>query len=112
MSTIHWAEARPRSARRHSESGLPLPRRVVADDLMPAAVAHRLACEGTALLWRGDLHNARQLLRAMDRRVGRSAPEVPGRPAEAFHAHRRYRAHRAHAARSAEVTSLWRLTAV
>lgn len=96
MSTIHWVEARPRSARWHSESGLPLPRRVVvADDLMPAAVAHRLACEGTALLWRGDFHNARQLLRAMDRRVGRSAPEVPGSPAEAFHAHRRLRAHRA-----------------
>jgi hypothetical protein len=29
VSTIHWVEARPRSARRHSESGLPLPRRVV-----------------------------------------------------------------------------------
>ncbi|WMD09433.1 methyltransferase [Streptomyces sp. FXY-T5] len=96
MSTIHWVEASPRSARWHSESGLPLPRRVVvADDLMPAAVAHRLACEGTALLWRGDFHNARQLLRAMDHRVGRSAPEMPGAPAEAFHAHRRFRAHRA-----------------
>ncbi|MFJ4539268.1 methyltransferase [Streptomyces tibetensis] len=96
MSTIHWIEAQPRSARWHSESGLPLPRRVVvADDGMRAAVAHRLACEGTALLWRGDFHNARQLLRAMDRRVGRSAPGTPGSPAEAFHAHRRSRAHRA-----------------
>ncbi|WP_159029588.1 hypothetical protein [Streptomyces qaidamensis] len=27
-------------------------RRVVADDRMRAAVAHRLACEGTGLLWR------------------------------------------------------------
>ncbi|MER5833034.1 methyltransferase [Streptomyces sp. NPDC002130] len=96
MSTIHWVEARPRSARWHSESGLPLPRRVVvADDRMPAAVAHRLAGEGTALLWRGDFHNARQLLRAMDRRVGRSAPGTPGSPAETFHAQRRFRAHRA-----------------
>lgn len=96
MSTIHWVEARPRSARWRSESGLPLPRRVVVvDDLMTAAAAHRLACEGTALLWRGDFHNARQLLRAMDRRVGRSAPDVPESPAEAFHAHRRYRGHRA-----------------
>ncbi|MFF5981006.1 methyltransferase [Streptomyces olindensis] len=96
MSTIDWVEARPRSARWHSESGLPLPRRVVvADDRMPAAVAFRLACEGTALLWRGDFHNARQLLRAMDRRVGRSAPGVVGTPVEVFHAQRRFRGHRA-----------------
>ncbi|MEV0241775.1 class I SAM-dependent methyltransferase [Streptomyces sp. NPDC050674] len=96
MSTIHWVEARPRSARWHSESGLPLPRRVVvADDGMRAAAAHRLACEGTALLWRGDFHNARQLLRALDRRVGRSAPGTAATPAETFHLHRRFRAHRA-----------------
>jgi methylase of polypeptide subunit release factors len=62
---------------------------------MRASTAHRLACEGTALLWRGDFHNARQLLRAMDRRVGRSAPGTPGPAAEAFQAHRRFRAHRA-----------------
>jgi methylase of polypeptide subunit release factors len=69
---------------------------VVADDRTQAAVAYRLACEGTALLWRGDFHNARQLLRAMDRRVGRTAPEVADTPtAEAFHLHRRFRAHRA-----------------
>lgn len=96
MSTIHWVEAQPCSARWHSESGLPLPRRVVvADDRMRAAVAHRLACEGTALLWRGDFHNARHLLRAMDRRVGRSAPDGGGPAAEVFHAQRRFRAHRA-----------------
>ncbi|OUC95097.1 methyltransferase [Streptomyces swartbergensis] len=96
MSTIHWIDAQPRSARWHSESGLPLPRRVVvADDRMKAAVAYRLACEGTALLWRGDFQNARQLLRAMDRRVGRAAPGVAGTPAETFHLYRRFRAHRA-----------------
>ena len=32
---------------------------------MNADTAYRLACEGTALLWRGDYHNARQLLQAM-----------------------------------------------
>ncbi|MFH8660991.1 methyltransferase [Streptomyces afghaniensis] len=96
MSTIRWVEAQPRSARWHSESGLPLPRRVVvADDRMRAAVAYRLACEGTALLWRGDFHNARQLLRAMDRRVGRATPGVAGTPGEAFRLYRRFRAHRA-----------------
>ncbi|MEU0727422.1 class I SAM-dependent methyltransferase [Streptomyces sp. NPDC006140] len=96
MSTIHWIEAQRRSARWHSESGLPLPRRVVvADDRMRADVAFRLACEGTALLWRGDFHNARQLLRAMDRRVGRGAPGAARTPAETFRLQRRYRAHRA-----------------
>ena len=49
---------------------------------MRAAVAHRLACEGTALLWRGDFHNARQLLSAMGRRVGRSAPGGQDAPSD------------------------------
>jgi methylase of polypeptide subunit release factors len=96
VSTIHWIDAQPRSARWHSESGLPLPRRVVvADDRTKAAVAYRLACEGTGLLWRGDFQNARQLLRAMDRRVGRAAPGEAGTPAETFRQYRRFRAHRA-----------------
>ncbi|MEV5463506.1 methyltransferase, partial [Streptomyces cellulosae] len=93
---IRWIETQPRSARWHSESGLPLPRRVVvADDGMRASVAHRLACEGTALLWRGDFQNARQLLRALDRRVGRTAPGAAGSPAETFRLQRRFRGHRA-----------------
>ncbi|QEU97239.1 class I SAM-dependent methyltransferase [Streptomyces kanamyceticus] len=84
------------SARWHSESGAAAPRRVVvADDTTKAATAHRLACEGTALLWRGDFHGARQLLAAMARRVDRKTPP-PGRtPADAFHQHRRARGHRA-----------------
>jgi SAM-dependent methyltransferase len=36
---------------------------------MSADAAYRLACEGTALLWRGDFQNARQMLLAMARRV-------------------------------------------
>src|SRR5699024_2451422 len=37
-----------------------------------ADAAYRLACEGTAMLWRGDFHNARQLLQAMIRRIERA----------------------------------------
>ncbi|MFE0178408.1 methyltransferase [Streptomyces sp. NPDC059002] len=83
-------------ARWHSESGAAPPRRVVvADDRTKAATAYRLACEGTALLWRGDFHGARQLLAALARRVDRKAPP-PGRtPADAFHLRRRARGHRA-----------------
>ena len=70
---VHWTEAgEARSARWRSESGAPPPKRVViADDRMTADDAYRLACEGTALLWRGDFQNARQLLQALARRADR-----------------------------------------
>ena len=89
------------SARWRSESGSPPPRRVVlADDQTPADQAYRLACEGTALLYRGDFHNAKQLLQAMARRIERK-PRRPGTPAaaksatETFHLHRQAQAQRA-----------------
>ncbi|TPQ23906.1 class I SAM-dependent methyltransferase [Streptomyces sporangiiformans] len=62
---------------------------------MKADTAHRLACEGTALLWRGDFHNARQLLTAMGRRIDRRTPRSGDGPAETFHLQRRARNHRA-----------------
>lgn len=98
MSTINWTEDHThRSADWHSENGTPAPRRVVvADDRMQARTAYRLACEGTALLWRGDYHNARQLLQAMSRRIDRRPPGPGSTPAESFHLHRRDRSHRAH----------------
>jgi methylase of polypeptide subunit release factors len=76
LAVIRWNEAgEERSARWRSESGTPPPKRVViADDRMTADAAYRFACEGTALLWRGDFQNARQLLQAMMRR----ANEKPG----------------------------------
>ena len=56
-----------------SEAGAKPPARVIeADDTTRADAAWRLACEGTALLWRGDYHNARQLLQALGRRFERS----------------------------------------
>lgn len=86
-------------ARWRSESGQAPPRRVVvADDTMKADTAWRLACEGTALLWRGDYHNARQLLQAMARRADgrpRKRARVPESAAEAFHLHRMGQAQRA-----------------
>ncbi|GHI06927.1 methylase [Streptomyces cellostaticus] len=96
-STVHWTEETTSlSARWHSESALPAPRRVVvADDRTSAVTAHRLACEGTGLLWRGDFHGARQLLRALERRIDRKAPGPGPTPAETFRLQRRFRAHRA-----------------
>ena len=113
-SRIAWTEGNaPRSALWRSERGSAPPGRLVlADDRMSADTAYRLACEGTALLWRGDFHNARQLLTALARRLDRTsaqsakkkaaAPQsqpsaVLGTPAMAqrFHQHRQLQAQRA-----------------
>ena len=120
---IDWTEAgNACSARWRSERGLPPPKRVtLADDTLSADAAYRLACEGTALLWRGDFHNATQLLQAMARRAddslarradnpkarsvgetpahrqrtrAKQSPAVPA-PADAFHRYRQGQSQRA-----------------
>ncbi|PWB58842.1 MAG: methyltransferase [Nitrosomonadales bacterium] len=94
---VEWSEAgERRSARWRSESGAPPPGRVmVADDRMKADAAYRLACEGAALLWRGDFQNARQLLQALARRIDRKPRKPAASPAEAFHSHRQFQSRRA-----------------
>jgi SAM-dependent methyltransferase len=87
---------------------------VIADDRTSADEAYRLACGGTAMLWRGDFQNARHLLQALARRTERK-PEKPRKtarasgsspspfasfavcasPAEAFHQHRQAQSKRA-----------------
>ena len=68
--TISWVENNAtHSARWQSEAGVkPASRVLIADDEINADTAYRLACEGTAILWRGDFQNARQLLQAIARR--------------------------------------------
>ncbi|MFY9327928.1 MAG: class I SAM-dependent methyltransferase [Georgfuchsia sp.] len=94
-------------ARWRSENNLPPPEHVeIADDTMTANAAYRLACEGTALLWRGDFHNARQLLQAMARRTERNqglvrssgkraVPAIRLNPIEAFNQQRQVQGQRA-----------------
>lgn len=96
--TLTWQESdEAHTARWRSEAGNVPPRRVViADDTTTADTAYRLACEGTALLWRGDFQNARQLLQAMGRRIDRKPrKKAAGSPADAFHAHRQAQGQRA-----------------
>lgn len=98
---VSWTEAgETRSARWRSERGAPPPKRVViADDRITADAAYRLACEGTAMLWRGDFQNARQLLQALARRTDRKprkSCESASSPTEAFHLHRQAQSQRAH----------------
>ncbi|MBC3831084.1 class I SAM-dependent methyltransferase [Undibacterium amnicola] len=100
---INWIENQEtHSLIWHSENGSPAPKRVqIADDTMNAESAYRLACEGTALLWRGDFQNAKNLLQAIARRIDKkptkakkiSAPATIG--AQIFHLHRQAQAQRA-----------------
>ncbi|WP_153132087.1 methyltransferase [Dechloromonas hortensis] len=98
---ISWQEAGlDHAARWRSEAGLPPPANVViADDTLKADAAYRLAAQGTALLWRGDYQNARNLLQAMARRAERKpragAEQKPATPAEAFQMHRAAQGRRA-----------------
>jgi methylase of polypeptide subunit release factors len=97
---VQWSEgSAQRSARWRSEAAVPPPGRIQAvDDTLTADAAFRLASEGTALLWRSDFQNARQLLQAMGRRADRKPRKAASAPAsltEAFHLHRQAQAQRA-----------------
>ena len=90
-----------RSAQWRSESGVAAPTNVViANDKVTADAAYRWACEGKALLWRGDFQNARQLMLAMARRIDRQATrskDETNSPSmkQAFHRQRQQQARRA-----------------
>jgi methylase of polypeptide subunit release factors len=94
---IEWIENdQPQRAQWRSESAMPPPKRVViADDTTNADTAWRLACEGTALLWRGDFQNARQLLQAMARRIDRKKRKPAAAATDAFNLHRQAQSQRA-----------------
>jgi methylase of polypeptide subunit release factors len=101
--TAQWTEGDAlRTARWRSERGVPPPARIeIADDRLTADAAYGLAAQGTALLWRGDFQNARQLLIALARRADRAparrrqrAAALPA-PADAFNLERQARAQRA-----------------
>lgn len=104
---LHWTDGdEPRSARWRSLADVPPPRRVVtADDTLSADDAYRLVCEGTALLWQGDFHQARQMLQALGRRIDRRQQRKPNKPSgpqtppdnltQIHHLHRKAQAERA-----------------
>jgi SAM-dependent methyltransferase len=100
---IHWTEnGQAYSAHWRSENGAPPGRIVTIDDRTTADEAYGLACQGTALLWRGDFQNARQMLIAVAHRADRQSRKprrAPAAPttvsAEGFHRYRQARAQRA-----------------
>lgn len=102
--SISWVEGgSAQSARWQSEASVASPKQVlIADDTINADTAYRLACEGTAMLWRGDFHNARQLLQAMARRCDQKSPQKKAKQEattidlkQAFNLHRVAQAQRA-----------------
>ena len=99
---LRWTEqGEARSARWRSERGAPPPANVVVvDDRLSADEAYGLAAQGVGLLWRGDFHNARQLLTAMAHRADRPPRKArAGRDEasnlDAFQRERQLRAQRA-----------------
>src|SRR5688572_3337542 len=98
---IHWHEdGQEFEAQWRSHSGTPPATRVVvADGKMTADEAYGLACQGTALLWRGDFQEARQMLTALGKRADRrkrgSRAGAANSPGGEFHLYRQARGQRA-----------------
>ena len=104
---IHWLEdGKAFEARWRSHNDTPPATRVaVADGKMTADVAYGLACQGTALLWRGDFQEARQMLSAWGKRADRHKRRLTSaatpvadsmaNPADAFNLYRQARSQRA-----------------
>ena len=94
---VTWSEAgHGRTAQWRSANGRPAPSRIeVVTDALTADDANRMASQGIAMLWQGDFHNARQILSALDRRVGSGKKKPADSPADEFYRHRQSRSHRA-----------------
>ena len=104
---IHWDEGgQACSAKWHSENGIAPHKKIqIGDDTLTADVAYRMACAGTAILYRGDFQNARQLLQALVRRVDKPskksnradkvAKEKTKSPLDTFNLHRLSQSQRA-----------------
>ena len=107
LTALQWIEGeQEHSANWHSENGIAPHKKIqIADDTLTADIAYRLACEGKALLYRGDFQNARQLLQALVRRVDkpskkstradRVAKEKTKSPLDTFNLHRLAQSQRA-----------------
>jgi methylase of polypeptide subunit release factors len=107
LTTLQWEDdGQTQSAKWHSENGIAPHKKIqIADDTLTADIAYRLACEGTAMLYKGDFQNARQLLQALVRRVdkpskkskrvGRVEKEKDKTPLDTFNLHRLAQSQRA-----------------
>lgn len=83
-TTLHWQEhGHTHTAEWRSESRHKPPQSILPVSQISAAQALGLMHQNTALLWRGDYHQAKQLLAAIKKRV-----RCTGKPSADFHSHR------------------------
>lgn len=96
---ISWTEEGETHQALWRAPGSPPPpgRLAIVDDTLTADHAFRLASQGTAMLWRGDYRNARQLLAALAHRIDRrpGKRQKPGSPRDAFNQYRLAQSQRA-----------------
>jgi methylase of polypeptide subunit release factors len=83
-----------------TENSFSLPKKVIViDDSFSADRYTSLASQGTSFVWKGDYHNAKQLLQAVQRRIKKNAPVSqatdPQTMAKEFYRHRQHQAHKA-----------------
>ncbi|MFN8847829.1 MAG: methyltransferase [Bdellovibrionales bacterium] len=83
-----------------TENHFAQPKKVmVVDDSFSAEKYISLASQGSAFVWKGDFHNAKQLLQAVQRRLKKKWPIVsntdPQNMAKEFYRYRQYQAHKA-----------------
>lgn len=98
---IHWKEdSLEKSAPWWSEKGAVQPKKVViGGDNFSAEKVIRLASQGIAILWRGDFHNAKQLMQAiarrLDKRDRKTGSEGEKESSKIFYKYRQVRLQRA-----------------
>ncbi len=100
---LHWTDADGHPQASVWRGNGPAPKRLRAvDDTLAADAAFPLVCEGTALVWQGDYHQARQMLQALERRIDKARARQRPVPlpagahplAHAFHQQRKQQAER------------------
>jgi len=108
--TVTWQEKdKSQSARWQSVANNPPPKKIKPiNDTLKADAAYKMACEGMAMLWRGDFQNAKHLSQAISRRIdnrttkpkavnkaAKEAREATITPKEQFHLYRKSQIERA-----------------
>ena len=109
-TSISWIESgKPQIASWQSVANNPAPKKIITiNDILKADSAYKLACEGTAMLWRGDFQNAKHLSQAISRRIdnrttkpkavnkaAKEARETITSPKDQFHLYRKSQIERA-----------------
>lgn len=83
-----------------TENSFSIPKKlIVVEDTFSADRYTSLASQGVSFIWKGDYHNAKQLLQAVQRRIKKHAPASdatdPVSMSKEFYRHRQHQAHKA-----------------